>query len=117
MADDDITVTIEPAGDHAETTGAGDDAVAAVQAQFDELKTRTARIEDERTAALRLAQAAETKAQEAARERDAVRALGYPESFLRMWEFYLCYCEGGFEERVISDAQLLFAKPGNRSPR
>jgi len=51
------------------------------------------------------------------RERDAVRALGYPESFLRMWEFYLCYCEGGFEERVISDAQLLFAKPGNRSPR
>ncbi len=51
------------------------------------------------------------------RERDAVRALGYPESFLRMWDFYLCYCEGGFEERVISDAQLLFAKPGNRSPR
>lgn len=51
------------------------------------------------------------------REREAVRALGYPESFLRMWEFYLCYCEGGFEERVISDAQLLFAKPGNRSPR
>jgi len=51
------------------------------------------------------------------REREAVRALGYPESFLRMWEFYLCYCEGGFEERVISDAQLLLAKPGNRSPR
>jgi cyclopropane-fatty-acyl-phospholipid synthase len=48
------------------------------------------------------------------RNREAIRALGYPESFLRMWEFYLCYCEGGFEERVISDAQLLLAKPGNR---
>ncbi|MFM9968203.1 MAG: class I SAM-dependent methyltransferase [Burkholderiales bacterium] len=47
-------------------------------------------------------------------QREAVRALGYPESFLRMWEFYLCYCEGGFEERVIGDAQMLLAKPGYR---
>jgi cyclopropane-fatty-acyl-phospholipid synthase len=30
-----------------------------------------------------------------------------------MWEFYLCYCEAGFTERYISDAQLLLAKPGN----
>lgn len=45
---------------------------------------------------------------------DAVRALGYPETFVRMWEYYLCYCEGGFEERVIGDAQMLLAKPGNR---
>lgn len=43
-----------------------------------------------------------------------VRALGYPEEFIRMWEFYLCYCEGGFEERVLGDAQLLLVKPGNR---
>jgi cyclopropane-fatty-acyl-phospholipid synthase len=50
------------------------------------------------------------------RNREAIRALGYPETFLRMWEFYLCYCEGGFMERVISDAQLLFARPGNRRP-
>jgi cyclopropane-fatty-acyl-phospholipid synthase len=49
------------------------------------------------------------------RERQAVLALGYPESFLRMWEFYLCYCEGGFEERVIGNAQMLLAKPANRS--
>ena len=45
---------------------------------------------------------------------DAVRALGYDERFVRMWEFYLCYCEGGFLERAISDVQLLFARPGNR---
>jgi len=45
---------------------------------------------------------------------DAVRALGYDERFVRMWEFYLCYCEGGFIERSISDVQLLFARSGNR---
>ena len=49
---------------------------------------------------------------------EEVRALGYPESFIRMWEFYLCYCEGGFEERTIGDVQMLLAKPGNRrAPR
>jgi cyclopropane-fatty-acyl-phospholipid synthase len=40
-----------------------------------------------------------------------VRALGYPESFIRMWEFYLCYCEGGFRERQIGDVQMLLTKP------
>ena len=42
---------------------------------------------------------------------EQVRALGYPEEFIRMWEFYFCYCEGGFIERVIGDAQMLFIKP------
>ncbi len=45
---------------------------------------------------------------------DAVRALRYPERFVRMWEFYLCYCEGGFEERALGDVQMLLAKPGSR---
>jgi len=31
-----------------------------------------------------------------------------------MWEFYLCYCEGGFEERALGDVQMLLAKPGSR---
>jgi cyclopropane-fatty-acyl-phospholipid synthase len=39
------------------------------------------------------------------------RDLGYPESFIKMWEFYLCYCEGGFLERVIGDVQILLTKP------
>ncbi|MFA0810215.1 class I SAM-dependent methyltransferase [Microbulbifer epialgicus] len=42
---------------------------------------------------------------------DKVRALGFDERFIRMWEFYLCYCEGGFMQRVISTAQFTFAKP------
>jgi cyclopropane-fatty-acyl-phospholipid synthase len=45
---------------------------------------------------------------------EAVRALGYPEEFIRMWEFYLCYCEGGFAERALGDVHMLLAKPGNR---
>ena len=44
---------------------------------------------------------------------DEIIELGYPEEFVRMWEFYLCYCEGGFLERVISDVHLLAEKPGN----
>ena len=40
------------------------------------------------------------------------RALGYDERFLRLWEFYLAYCEGGFRERSIGVAHLRLRKPG-----
>ena len=43
-----------------------------------------------------------------------VRELGFPESFVRMWEFYLASCEGAFAERYVGDAQILFAKPAAR---
>jgi cyclopropane-fatty-acyl-phospholipid synthase len=39
-----------------------------------------------------------------------VRALGYPKSFVRLWEFYLCYCEAGFAEGQLGDAQILLAR-------
>jgi len=45
---------------------------------------------------------------------DAVRALGYSDEFIKMWDFYLCYCEGGFAERALGDVHLLLAKPNNR---
>lgn len=41
-----------------------------------------------------------------------VRAQGYDERFIRLWEYYLAYCEGGFRERSIGVAHLLMAKPG-----
>jgi cyclopropane-fatty-acyl-phospholipid synthase len=41
-----------------------------------------------------------------------VRAQGYDERFIRLWEYYLAYCEGGFRERSIGVAHLLLAKPG-----
>lgn len=40
-----------------------------------------------------------------------VRALGFPDEFIRMWKYYFCYCEAGFEERVIGDLQVLLDKP------
>ena len=45
---------------------------------------------------------------------EQVRAQAYPESFIRMWEFYLCYCEGGFAERALGDVHMLLVKPGCR---
>jgi cyclopropane-fatty-acyl-phospholipid synthase len=45
---------------------------------------------------------------------DAVRKLGFSERFVRMWDFYLAYCEGGFAERYLGDVQLLLVKPGFR---
>jgi len=45
-----------------------------------------------------------------------VRRLGYPDAFIRMWEYYLCYCEGGFLERQLGDVQMLLTKPACRLP-
>ncbi len=42
---------------------------------------------------------------------DDVRELGFPESFIRMWDYYLCYCEATFAERHVNDVQMLLAKP------
>jgi len=43
-----------------------------------------------------------------------VRSMGFDERFIRMWDYYLCYCEGGFAERFSGVVQLLFSKPGYR---
>jgi cyclopropane-fatty-acyl-phospholipid synthase len=45
---------------------------------------------------------------------DEVRNLGYPERFVRMWNFYLSYCEAGFEERYLGDLQMLLHKSACR---
>ncbi|ELZ1259192.1 class I SAM-dependent methyltransferase [Vibrio fluvialis] len=37
---------------------------------------------------------------------NTVQALGYDERFVRMWRFYLCYCEGGFNARTISTIHM-----------
>ena len=41
---------------------------------------------------------------------DRARALGHPDAFLRMWEFYFSYCEGGFAERALGDVQMVLLK-------
>lgn len=50
------------------------------------------------------------------RNLDAVRRLGFEERFLRMWDFYLAWCEGSFRERYTNDVQLLLAKNGTQRP-
>jgi cyclopropane-fatty-acyl-phospholipid synthase len=47
---------------------------------------------------------------------DKVRGLGYPETFIRMWDYYLSYCEAGFSERYLGDVQMLLTKPLCRRP-
>ena len=47
--------------------------------------------------------------------RDTLERLGYDRRFRRLWEFYLCYCEGGFLERSISVIHLVATMPDNRT--
>jgi cyclopropane-fatty-acyl-phospholipid synthase len=42
---------------------------------------------------------------------DRVKEMGFDQHFIRMWDYYLSYCEGGFAERFTGDLQLLFTKP------
>ena len=41
---------------------------------------------------------------------DEVRALGYDERFLRIWRFYLSFCEAAFRVRTLRDVQLVLAR-------
>jgi len=43
-----------------------------------------------------------------------VRALGYDDTFIRLWKFYFSYCEGAFLERKISTVHLVAVKPDYR---
>ena len=43
--------------------------------------------------------------------REEIRALGYPERFIRLWNYYFCYCEAGFDERYLSDLQIVLTRP------
>jgi cyclopropane-fatty-acyl-phospholipid synthase len=46
-----------------------------------------------------------------------IRAQGFDERFIRLWEFYLAYCEGGFLERSIGVCHLLLTRPGHEEAR
>jgi len=45
---------------------------------------------------------------------ERIKKLGFSDEFIRTWEFYFCYCEGGFRERAIGDVQMLLIKPAGR---
>lgn len=46
---------------------------------------------------------------------DDVKTLGFDERFLRIWRYYLCYCEAGFLERQVGVSQWVLAKPQDRT--
>ena len=43
---------------------------------------------------------------------DEIKTLGYENRFIRMWHFYLCYCEAAFAEKRVNTVQMVLAKPG-----
>lgn len=43
---------------------------------------------------------------------DEVREQGFSDRFIRMWRYYLCYCEAAFLERATGLVQTVWAKPG-----
>ncbi len=45
---------------------------------------------------------------------DEVGKLGYSSEFIRMWQYYLCYCESAFMERAIGTVQMLIMRPDAR---
>jgi cyclopropane-fatty-acyl-phospholipid synthase len=48
---------------------------------------------------------------------DEVRALGFDDRFLRLWSYYLAYCEAGFLEQQIGVSQWQLTKPQWRPAR
>lgn len=42
-----------------------------------------------------------------------VKALGYSEKFIKMWRYYLSYCEAAFKMRNISVIQAVYTRPNN----
>ena len=48
------------------------------------------------------------------KQRNKILELGYPQTLTRLWEYYMKYCQAGFEAKVIDVHQLVFRKPDNR---
>ena len=42
-----------------------------------------------------------------------IKKMGFSDTFIRLWEFYLTYCEAGFLEKNIGDYQFVFSKQKN----
>ncbi len=45
----------------------------------------------------------------------ALASIGLDQQFIRLWDFYLCYCEAGFDEKMIDVVQMRFTRPVNSS--
>ena len=43
-----------------------------------------------------------------------VKELGFDDRFIKMWDFYLCYCIAGFVKRHISDVHMVMIRPDSK---
>lgn len=41
---------------------------------------------------------------------DGIRKLGFSDEFIRMWEYYICYCTAAFNQKYIGNIQSLWRK-------
>eukprot|EP00577_Skeletonema_sp_RCC1716_P002131 CAMPEP_0113433448 /NCGR_PEP_ID=MMETSP0013_2-20120614/34886_1 /TAXON_ID=2843 ORGANISM="Skeletonema costatum, Strain 1716" /NCGR_SAMPLE_ID=MMETSP0013_2 /ASSEMBLY_ACC=CAM_ASM_000158 /LENGTH=1067 /DNA_ID=CAMNT_0000323033 /DNA_START=20 /DNA_END=3220 /DNA_ORIENTATION=+ /assembly_acc=CAM_ASM_000158 len=46
---------------------------------------------------------------------DVVRKMGFDDVFLRVWNYYLTYCEAGFRSQTENCLILVFSRPGNKA--
>jgi cyclopropane-fatty-acyl-phospholipid synthase len=46
---------------------------------------------------------------------DVIRPLGFDDSFIRTWNYYLTYCEAGFHTQTLGLQVLVFTRPQNTS--
>lgn len=44
-----------------------------------------------------------------------VKSLGFDDTFIRKWNYYLCYCEAAFAMRNINVMHLVYSRPNNVS--
>jgi len=42
-----------------------------------------------------------------------VKSLGFDDTFIRKWNYYLCYCEAAFLMRNINVMQIVYSRPNN----
>ncbi|MEW6280153.1 MAG: hypothetical protein AB1758_16110, partial [Candidatus Eremiobacterota bacterium] len=47
--------------------------------------------------------------------RSRLAEMGFPESFVRTWDYYFVYCEAGFASRILGDLQLVLTRSNNPS--
>ena len=45
---------------------------------------------------------------------DAIKALGFTDSFIRKWTYYFCYCQAAFAKRQIGLLQIVLSRPNNK---
>jgi cyclopropane-fatty-acyl-phospholipid synthase len=42
--------------------------------------------------------------------KEAVMRLGFDEKFIKIWQYYLCYCEAGFKNRILDVSHLVLTR-------